>query len=75
MIFGTLLRLVGLLNLILVYYGQSVFNPLLGAIWPIVYFLQGRLGIAAIFMRAYWFVWPAIVANIPGMNSRYKKSN
>ena len=37
-------------------------NPLLGATWPFVYFLQGRLGRAAIITRAYWFVCPAIVA-------------
>ena len=36
--------------------------PLLGTTWPIVYFLQGRLGMAAIFTRAYWFVCPAIVS-------------
>ena len=40
----------------------SLLNPLLGAAWPIVYFLQGRLGMAASFTRAYRFVWPAIVA-------------
>ena len=37
-------------------------KPLLGATWPIVYFLQGRLGIAAIFTQAYGFVCPAIAA-------------
>ena len=45
-------------------------NPLLGAAWPIVYFLQGRLGMAANFMRAYQFICPAIVANVFGVNSR-----
>ena len=38
------------------------FNPLLGAAWPIVYFLQGRLGMAASFTRTYRFVCLAIVA-------------
>ena len=37
-------------------------NPLLGAAWPIVYFLQGRLGMAASFTRTYRFVCLAIVA-------------
>ena len=37
-------------------------NPLLGATWPFVYFLQGRLGRAVIVTRAYSFVCPAIVA-------------
>ena len=45
-------------------------NPLLGAAWPTVYFLQGRLGMAANFTRAYRFVCPAIVANISGVNSQ-----
>ena len=45
-------------------------TPLLGAAWPIVYFLQGKLGMAANFARAYRFVCPAIVANISGVNSR-----
>ena len=57
-----------------VLHGNS-FNPLLGATWPIVYFLQGRLGIAAIFTQAYWFVCPAVVANISGVNSQSKKPN
>ena len=35
------------------------FNPLLGVTWPFVYFLQGRLGMAEIFTRAYWFVLPS----------------
>ena len=37
-------------------------NPLLGAAWPIVYFLQGRLGMAASFTRTYRFVCLAVVA-------------
>ena len=45
-------------------------NPLLGAAWLIVCFLQGRLGMAANFTRAYRFVCPAIVANISGVNSQ-----
>ena len=40
------------------------FNALLGATWLIVYFLQGRLGIAANFTRAYWFVCPAVVTSL-----------
>ena len=39
-----------------------VVNPLLGATWPFVYFLQGRLGRAAIVTQAYWFVCAAIVS-------------
>ena len=38
------------------------FNPLLDTTWPFVYFVQGRLGRAAIITRANWFVCPAIVA-------------
>ena len=45
------------------------FNPLLGVAWPIVYFLQGRLGTATNFMRVYQFVCPAIVGNISGVSS------
>ena len=45
-------------------------NPLLGAAWPIVCFLPGRLGMATNFARAYRFVCPAIVANISGVNSQ-----
>ena len=37
-------------------------NPLLGATWPFVYFLQGRFGRAVIVTRTYWFVCPATVA-------------
>ena len=37
-------------------------NPFLGTTWPFVYFMQGRLGRAAIVTRAYWFVCPAVVA-------------
>ena len=37
-------------------------NPLLGAAWPFVYFLQGRLRMAASFTRTYRFVCLAIVA-------------
>ena len=46
---------------LLLYRAVQVINPLLGATWPFVYFLQGRLGRAAIVTRAYWFVCPAIV--------------
>ena len=45
-------------------------DPLLGAAWRIVYFLQGRLGMAANFTQAYQFICPAIVANVSGVNSR-----
>ena len=41
---------------------ENAINPLLGAAWPIVYFLQGRLGMAASFTRTYRFVCLAIVA-------------
>ena len=46
-----------------------IINPLLGAAWPIVYFLQGRLGMAVNFTQACRFVCPAIVANVSGVNS------
>ena len=42
--------------------GKLVLNLLLGTTWLFVYFLQGRLGRAAIISRAYWFVCPAIIA-------------
>ena len=38
------------------------FIPLLGPTWPFVYFLQDRLGRAAVVTRSYWFVCPAAVA-------------
>ena len=41
---------------------SKTLNPLLGAAWPIIYFLQGRLGMAASFTRTYRFVCLAIVA-------------
>ena len=40
----------------------NALNPLLGATWPFVYFLQGRFGRAVILTWAYWFVCPAIAA-------------
>ena len=43
-------------------YSATSVNPLMGATWPFVYFLQGRLGRAATFTWAYWFVCPATVA-------------